>query len=303
MQRKNSAMNIRIEKRSGVPLRRQVAAQVEFQIASGELAPGDELPAIHVLARQLGIHHNTVSQAYQELAALNLLSGKRGARVRVRGPEAVPGTRRPDLDDLINQTIETARTHGFTLQQLSARVRERLSQQPPDHILVLSSDDGLRRLLKVEIEEAVRCRVEASTPQKLRDSPELALGALLVSAPGALPFLSGVYPKDRPPVRLQYSSAEPHFAVVRALPVPSMIAVATISEHFMEVARGLLSPVLGATHTLVECLLENESSARIPRADVLFCDAIVYRHVRRKRAAVYRLIAPECLERIQSALS
>ena len=49
-----------------------------------------------------------------------------------------------------------------------------------------------------------------------------------------------------------------------------------MSEHFLMVARGLLGPVVGTRHTLVECLFAGQETAQVPTADVLFCDAIVF---------------------------
>jgi len=92
------------------------------------------------LARQLHIHHNTVSQAYTDVTALQLLSRRQGSRLVVRTPEARADMRHPDMDDLINQTIRVARSYGYSIQELSRRVSERLAEEPPDHILVLSSE-------------------------------------------------------------------------------------------------------------------------------------------------------------------
>src|ERR1051326_3474686 len=108
-------MDIRISRESNVPLRQQIAAQIEYQIAIGKLKPGEALPSVRTLARQLKIHHNTVSQAYQDVTGLRLLSRKKGSRLVVRTPDERAVASHPDLDDLINQTIQTARRHGHTL--------------------------------------------------------------------------------------------------------------------------------------------------------------------------------------------
>ena len=160
-------MNIRISKESDVPLRRQIAAQIEFLIGTGDLKPGEPLPSVRALARQLHVHHNTVSQAYQDVTAGNLLTSKRGTRSIVRAPEERPSSSRPELDDLINHAIRAARHYGYTLQQLSGRVRERLLQETPDHVLVLSMDAGMQRILKAEVEQALKCPVEARSPAEL----------------------------------------------------------------------------------------------------------------------------------------
>ena len=62
-------MDITVSKESEVPLCEQVSAQVIFLIGTGRLKPGDALPSVRALARRLKIHHNTVSQAYQELVS------------------------------------------------------------------------------------------------------------------------------------------------------------------------------------------------------------------------------------------
>src|SRR3979409_508373 len=104
-------LDIRISKESHVSLREQISAQIEFLIATGKLKPGEPLPSVRALARQLRIHHNTGSQAYQEVTALNLLASKRGTRLIVGTQERPANTSHPDLDDLINQAIRTARHH------------------------------------------------------------------------------------------------------------------------------------------------------------------------------------------------
>lgn len=300
-------MEIRVNKESRISLREQIGAQIEYLIATGKLKPGAPLPSVRTLARQLRIHHNTVSQAYRDVASRNLLSGKRGSRTLVRTPEEPPRALRPELDDLINQAIRTARNHNYSLQELSARVRERLMEEPADHVLVLSFDAGMRQLLKAEVEQVVKCRVKLCSPEELVANPELALGALVVSPPGVLPAITEVLPKERPAIPILYSSAEIHMKMVRKLTHPAIIAVASVSEHFLMVSRGLLGPVVGAAHTLIEFLVTGDETAQIPTVDVLFCDAIVFARLsatgRGKNVVVYNLVSPECLDQIAAALT
>ena len=89
---------------------------------------------------------------------------------------------------------------------------------------MLSFDAGMRRLLQAEVEHALKCRVRACSPEELLADPELALGALVVSAPGVLPAITEVLPKDRPPIPILYSSAESHLEMVRKLTQASIIA-------------------------------------------------------------------------------
>ena len=70
-------MDLRISKESELPLRQQLAEQIVFQIAMGKLRPGQALPSVRELARRLKIHHNTVSEAYQDLIARRWVVGRR----------------------------------------------------------------------------------------------------------------------------------------------------------------------------------------------------------------------------------
>ena len=71
-------MFIRIEPSSAVPVYRQIIDQIRYQIARGALQPGDRLPSVRELARQLPANQNTVLKAYDLLAGDGLLSRRRG---------------------------------------------------------------------------------------------------------------------------------------------------------------------------------------------------------------------------------
>lgn len=62
-------MRVVISNTSGVPLYEQVETQVRAAILAGELAPGDPLPSVRALARDLRISVITTSRAYADLAA------------------------------------------------------------------------------------------------------------------------------------------------------------------------------------------------------------------------------------------
>ena len=58
-----------------------------FTLPRASLQPGQALPSVRELARRLKIHHNTVSEAYQDLIRRMWLVGRRGSRVTVRALE------------------------------------------------------------------------------------------------------------------------------------------------------------------------------------------------------------------------
>lgn len=295
-------MDIQISKESEVPLRRQLAEQIVLLIATEKLKPAQALPSVRELARRLKIHHNTVSQAYQDLVRRNWLVRRRGAHLVVRSPQNVPRPARPeDLDDLINPVIELARERGYSLQALRERVRERLLAQPPDHILVVEEEAGLRRLLAEEIRDALGCAVASCSREELAKEAGLAIGALVVTPRYALSDVKPLVPKDRPPVPVTFCAADEHVERIHQLGQPSMVAVVSVSQAFLTTARSLLASALGRQHTLAEYLLPLEKPGVLRAADLVFCDSLARRSVKIAGSIHYRLLAPESLEYLSNA--
>ncbi len=94
-------------------LYQEIAESIRRRIASGELAPGDRLPAVRVMAQQWRCTPGTVSRAYQELAEQGLVSGRRGSGTRVVDNPLVDGRLELSWANLIN------RAEQFLLEALS----------------------------------------------------------------------------------------------------------------------------------------------------------------------------------------
>ena len=298
-------MQIRVNRGSEVPLREQVAEQIILQIVTEELKPGEVLPSVRELARRLKIHHNTVSHAYRDLVRRHWLAGRRGSRLLVRHSNPFAdrlGRQGSDLDDLINATIEAAHRQGYSLQALRARVRERLFAQPPDHILVVEQEEGLRNVLRQEVARVIGWPVETCSRDQLQQNHGLAIGALVVTPRHALADVEPLVPKARPPVPVSYSSAEEYLAMIQELDEPSVIAVVSVSELFLKTARGVLVPILGDQHTLREVLLSREDNPELQGADLVFCDSVACDKVRHRRRVEYRLVAEPSLQYVFSAM-
>lgn len=88
-------VKLRIDLQSQVPAYRQIVDAIRVLLVDSTLSPGAELPSVRRLAMELGVHFNTVGEAYRELAAegwLDLRHG-RGAKVIRR---AVPQRSSPE---------------------------------------------------------------------------------------------------------------------------------------------------------------------------------------------------------------
>ena len=296
-------MDIRISKNSEIPLRQQLAEQIVLHIATGKLKPGQAMPSVRELARRLKIHYNTVSEAYQELVQRQWLEGRRGRRVTVRAmEEAGRGRAAPGLDGLINNLIRVAREQGYSLQSLRERVRQRLLAEPPDHILVVEVDAGLGRLLQAEIRAAINWPVEVCTRLELAANPGLGIGALAVAAHYAIADVNLLLPKDRPAIPLAFRPADELVELIRRRREPSVVAVVSVSEGFLQTARSVLATAAGRRHVLQEFLLPLPDPKALAAADVVFADSLALRAVKHPGLVPYRLIDPASLAYLAGAV-
>jgi GntR family transcriptional regulator len=296
-------MQIVLSKESDVPLRQQLAEQVVFLITTAQLRAGEELPSVRTLARQSNVHHNTVSEAYQDLVRRGWLTRRHGTRLVVGTGSGLPLGEPHGLDELINESIQRARTMGYTLQALRQRVREHLLAQPPDHVLVVEQELGLRKILEAEVRERLGWPSAGCSPQELVREPGLAIGAQVLVANHLVedmkPFVSPFWPA----IGIIYSRADEEVGIIRKLQNPSIVAVVSVSESLLKTARSFLAPELGSQHTLKEKLVKNDSPVTLSAVDLAFCDSVTIPLVRSRHKAHYRLIATECLEYIATALT
>ena len=255
-------MQIRIDKQSEVPARDQLRQQIIFLISTGQLLAGTALPSVRELGRRLKIHHNTISRVYSQLAGEGWLLKKRGSRMVVGEAQ----TRSPiedfaDLDGLIDGAIRLARTRGYSLQQLTGRVRERLLAEPSDHLLLVAPEREFAELIGAEIAEHTGREPDICSASMLQHDPSLAIGAALITPSYHLHKVEPFVSPDRPVVDISFSPADEHIAAIRKLPQSSVVGVVSVSALFLETANGLLAPAIGRRHSFREFLMRSTGSA------------------------------------------
>ena len=110
-------LSIRIDLDSPVPTYRQIVDALRAHLVEGHLAAGDVLPSVRRLALELGVHFNTVAQAYRELAEEGWLDLKHGRRATVlqRGapPSASRGTQR-HFERRLRELVAEMRAGGLS---------------------------------------------------------------------------------------------------------------------------------------------------------------------------------------------
>jgi GntR family transcriptional regulator/MocR family aminotransferase len=85
-------VDLEMEFRPGVPLRRQLEGALRVAIRSGRLAPGSVLPPSRDLADEIGVSRGVVVDSYAQLATEGYLTAKRGSGTHVA---LLPASGRP----------------------------------------------------------------------------------------------------------------------------------------------------------------------------------------------------------------
>ncbi len=290
-------MQISLSKISDVPLHQQLAEQIVFLITTGKLRPAEQLPSVRALATYLRIHHNTVSKSYQDLVQRGWINRHRGSRMCVGTyPPVKPPSSGITLDELLDQSIQRASQLGYSLQELRERVMQRLSAQPPDHVLVVENEPELRRIICEELLSHLGRPVKGCTIEDLAKSQEVAVGALIVSPDHLIRSLKPMLPSSHQSLGLTFADALEQVAAVRNLAEASVIGVVSISKSFLKTARSLLAPAISRRHSLQVFLAPARGAVRLDGIDVALCDSITTSRVKCRRKIPYQLISTDCLQ-------
>lgn len=114
-------MDIIISTSSREPYYAQISRQIQQQILSGQLHPGDALPTIRSLAKTLRVSVITVQHAYEDLQRNGFLETTvgRGTFVTSRDVDLMREEARRQVRALLDQAVALARDHSLPAEELA----------------------------------------------------------------------------------------------------------------------------------------------------------------------------------------
>lgn len=113
-------MEIIIRNTVNTPIYEQIYAQLKAQIIAGELTPGEALPSIRALAKDLKISVITTKRAYDELEAegfLYTVAGK-GCFVAEKNLDLIREQRLRELEEHLAAAAGLAKSCGLSAKEL-----------------------------------------------------------------------------------------------------------------------------------------------------------------------------------------
>lgn len=113
-------MDIILSNSSGKPIYEQITDQIKEQIMSGELAAGDALPSMRLLAKDLRISVITTKRAYEELERAGFLENVpgKGCFVAPQNRELLREAQLRKVEEHLSQAVEEARKGALPLEEL-----------------------------------------------------------------------------------------------------------------------------------------------------------------------------------------
>lgn len=125
----NVAPQIRVVLDGPTPVYRQIVDQIRTLCVGAGLKPGQPLPSMRQLAATLGVHFNTVAEAYRTLAEEGWLEIRQGRSVTVRERrEPKPPTRAAATQhsSRLRHLVAELRANGFSPQWIRQEIESAL---------------------------------------------------------------------------------------------------------------------------------------------------------------------------------
>ena len=124
-------MELIIRNTTNQPIYDQICSQIKAQIITGQLTPGEALPSIRALAKDLKISVITTKRAYDELEAqgfVHTVAGK-GSFVAEKDLELVREQRLRDIESHLAAAAELAKSCGLAPEELTEMLNILLKEE------------------------------------------------------------------------------------------------------------------------------------------------------------------------------
>ncbi len=121
----DAKVNIIISNSGETPIYDQIARQIKNAIIAGEFRPGEALPSLRFLAKELRVSIISTKRAYEELERegyITSVPGK-GSFVAQINQELLREEQFRKVESYLGRAVETARLAGITCEEIEELVR------------------------------------------------------------------------------------------------------------------------------------------------------------------------------------
>ncbi len=109
------------------PIYYQIEEQIRFLIASGQILPGEQLPAVREMAEALDVNFNTIARVYRRLDQQGIVSTQHGRGCYVLElPLPESERKRLMFEELTAAHVLRCRALGFQADEILASLQKKL---------------------------------------------------------------------------------------------------------------------------------------------------------------------------------
>ena len=118
-------MDIIVSNSSDKPIYEQISGQIKNRIITGALLPGEALPSMRQLAKDLRISVITTKRAYEDLERDGFIEtvGGKGSFVAPRNMEFIREEQLRKAEAFLQDAVDTAKAGGISLCELTEMLR------------------------------------------------------------------------------------------------------------------------------------------------------------------------------------
>lgn len=290
-------LNFQIQSDSDVPASKQLFAQIQFAIASGQYPPGHRLPSTRQLAMITGLHRNTISKVYQQLEENGLVESIAGSGIYVKlhGRENIIESDSPVATavNVIKESIDRVLELGCTIEQIKEIFSEEIDWRVSccDRVIVTvpQRDIGAGEIIQRELKDSFSIEIELIELEQLPELLEkINFGTLVTNRYFIQEVLSIVPPNSFRVIPIDMYDFNKELEIIRGLPSQACLGIVSLSEGTLNVASSIVNSLRGDDLLVLTSSLSDRDRLRavIRAAHTIVVDYSCYDRVKAEIVAM-----------------
>lgn len=284
-------------------MREQIVTQIRLGVATRDLAPGEKLPSTREVARRFGIHANTVSAAYRELARANVVAFRKGSGVFVAETNEEQNAAK-GIDEMLADFVGELSEARFARREIEEAIEKWLGKRADSKVVIVESDLGLRSIIEEEISTFLGVSAASISLDEFT-AGRYDTGVSLVALNDEKEKMQPNLAPGQKAVFIDANSV-PHSLIGEERPDrTNLIAVVSGWRQFIAFARiYLLAARVDPEALIIRSTSEPEWKAGLDSAAMVICDSFTAKQFPGdERVRVFRLITDASIEKLKNTLT
>ena len=291
-------LNFQIQSDSDVPASKQLFAQIQFAIASGQYPPAHRLPSTRQLAMITGLHRNTISKVYQQLEESGLVESIAGSGIYVKLHERENIADESDSPvaasiKAVKDGIENVLELGCTIEQVKELFLEEIDWRISccDRIVVTvpARDIDAGKIIQQELQDTFAIGIELVELENLPHIlEEINFGTLITNRYFIQEVLEIVPPNSFRVIPIDMYDFNKELEIIKSLPSQACLGIVSLSEGTLEVASSIVNSQRGDDLLVLTSSLRDRDRLRavIRAAHTVIADYMSYERVKAEIVAM-----------------